>query len=407
LKIVGAYSWCGVIGHGDECCSFNKLKGFLKVDLGTLTRAQEINKPNKINSAPCKYNNIYKLTAMKVPAYPENESTRINTLRSLNILDTSPEERFDRLTRLAKRLFGVPIALVSLVDADRQWFKSCQGLEVSETPRKTSLCGHAILGDDILMISDATQDERFHDNPMVTGDPAIRFYAGIPLMVPNRSKLGTLCLIDREPRMLSEEDQALLRDLGRMAEQELAAVQLATMDELTLLTNRRGFRELALHVLNLCKRLSKPVCLLFFDLDLFKEINDRYGHAEGDRALRSFSQILKDTYRDSDVLGRLGGDEFVVLLSNADKIEGQEILNRLNQRLDEHNQVSGRGYDICYSAGIIQYDAGQHQSIDDLLEAADKLMYQQKQERRTQQNPASPLVSVLPATRSLSDLSKS
>ena len=320
---------------------------------------------------------------MKAPADPENESTRIDTLRSLNILDTSPEERFDRLTRLAKRLFGVPIALVSLVDADRQWFKSCQGLDVSETPRKTSFCGHAILGNDILMISDATQDERFHDNPLVTGDPAIRFYAGIPLTVPNGSKLGTLCLIDREPRTFSEEDQALLHDLGRMAEQELAAVQLATMDELTLLTNRRGFRQLALHVLNLCKRLNKPVCLLFFDLDLFKEINDRYGHAEGDRALRSFSQILKNTYRDSDVLGRLGGDEFVVLLSNADEIQGKKILNRLNQRLDEHNQSAGRGYNICYSAGTIQYDVEQHQSIDDLLEAADKLMYDQKLKKRT------------------------
>ena len=326
---------------------------------------------------------------MVPPAYPENESTRIDTLRSLNILDTSPEERFDRLTRLAKRLFGVPIALVSLVDADRQWFKSVQGLEVSETPRKTSLCGHAILGDDILMIRDATQDERFHDNPMVTAEPGIRFYAGIPLTVPNGSKLGTLCLIDREPRTLSDEDQALLRDLGRMAEQELAAVQLATMDELTLLTNRRGFKELALHVLNLCKRLNKPVCLLFFDLDLFKEINDQYGHAEGDRALRSFSQILKDTYRDSDVLGRLGGDEFVVLLSNADEKEGKEILNRLSQRLEAHNKVAGRGYDICYSAGIIQYDVAQHQSIEDLLEAADKLMYKQKQSRYSQQDSVS------------------
>jgi diguanylate cyclase (GGDEF)-like protein len=320
---------------------------------------------------------------MKAPAYPEDESTRIDTLRSLNILDTSPEERFDRLTRLAKRLFGVPIALVSLVDSNRQWFKSCQGLEVSETPRTTSFCGHAILGDEILMISDTTQDERFHDNPLVTGDPAIRFYAGIPLTVPNGSKLGTLCLIDREPRTLSAEELALLQDLGKMAEQELAAVQLATMDELTLLTNRRGFRQLALHVLNLCKRLNKPVCLLFFDLDLFKEINDRYGHAEGDLALRSFGKILKDTYRESDILGRLGGDEFVVLLSNADEIQGKKILNRLSQRLKQHNQEANRGYDICYSTGIVQYDLEQHQSIDELLKAADKLMYEQKLKKRT------------------------
>lgn len=168
-----------------------------------------------------------------------------------------------------------------------------------------------------------------------------------------------------------------------MAEQELAAVQLATMDELTLLTNRRGFRQLALHVLSLCKRLNKPVCLLFFDLDLFKEINDRYGHAEGDLALRSFGQILKDTYRESDVLSRLGGDEFVVLLSNTDEKQGKEILHRLSQTLKQHNQKAGRGYNICYSAGIVQYDPAQHPSIDELLEAADKLMYEQKLKKRT------------------------
>ncbi|MGB5339994.1 MAG: GAF domain-containing protein, partial [Gammaproteobacteria bacterium] len=157
---------------------------------------------------------------MQTPEKPADEVSRIDTLRALNILDTSPEERFDRLTRLAKRLFGVPIALVSLVDEDRQWFKSCQGLTASETPRDISFCGHAILGDDIFLVSNAALDERFHYNPLVTNEPHIRFYAGCPLTVPNGSKLGTLCIIDREPREFSEDDMELLRDLTRMAEQE-------------------------------------------------------------------------------------------------------------------------------------------------------------------------------------------
>jgi len=118
---------------------------------------------------------------VKTPEYPDNESSRLDTLHALNILDTSHEERFDRLTRLAKRVLGVPIALVSLVDTNRQWFKSKQGLEATETPRDISFCGHAILGDEILVIEDATRDERFHDNPLVTGEPGIRFYAGYPL----------------------------------------------------------------------------------------------------------------------------------------------------------------------------------------------------------------------------------
>ena len=131
-------------------------------------------------------------------------------------------------------------------------------------------------------------------------------YAGVPLSVPNGSKLGTLCLIDRDPRVISEEDQELLRDLGQMAEQEIAAVQLATMDELTLLSNRRGFMALGVHTLNVCQRLQKPASLLFFDLDSFKAINDCYGHAEGDQALVSFSQLLKEVFRESDVIARLG-----------------------------------------------------------------------------------------------------
>jgi diguanylate cyclase (GGDEF)-like protein len=320
---------------------------------------------------------------MEAPDYPENESIRLDTLRSLNILDTKPEERFDRLTRLAKRLFGTPIVLVSLIDADRQWFKSSIGLEINESQRETSFCGHAILGDKILIVNDATLDERFHDNPMVTGDPNIRFYAGVPLAVPNGSKLGTLCLIDKDPRVLSEEDQGLLIDLARMAEQELAAVQLATMDELTLLSNRRGFRALAVHALALCKRLNKSACLFFFDLDLFKEINDRYGHAEGDRALKSFSTLLKATFRESDVVGRLGGDEFVALLTNTDASKSKKLLSRLGQALEDHNKQTARGYDIGYSIGIIEFDPNRHQTIDDLLQEADSLMYVQKQEKRT------------------------
>ncbi|PZO42637.1 MAG: GGDEF domain-containing protein [Pseudanabaena frigida] len=320
---------------------------------------------------------------MQVPACPLNEDVRVASLRSLNILDTNPEERFDRLTRLAKRLFGVPIALVSLIDVNRQWFKSSQGLELSETSRDISFCGHAILGDDILIIPDATLDDRFYDNPLVIDEPNIRFYAGVPLVIPNGSKVGTLCLLDRDPRTLNDEDLELLRDLARMAEQELAAVQLATIDELTQISNRRGFIALALHALNLCKRLNKPASLFFFDLDRFKEINDRYGHAEGDRALIGFSKILKESFRESDVIGRLGGDEFVVLLTNADRAESKLILQRLDRIRADFNQKANRGYDILCSVGMIEFDANRHQSVEDLLQDGDRLMYAQKQSKRT------------------------
>lgn len=315
---------------------------------------------------------------MQIPAKPADEATRIDTLRALNILDTSSEERFDRLTRLAKRLFGVPIALISLVDADRQWFKSCLGLESRETPREVSFCGHAILQNDIFVIPDAILDSRFSDNPLVTGVPHIRFYAGCPLTVPNGSKLGTLCIIDREPREFGAEDKALLRDLARTAEQEISAVQLATMDELTLLSNRRGFESLSRHALGLCRRLERPAALLFIDLDLFKQVNDHYGHAEGDRVLMKLGQLLKDTFRDSDVVGRLGGDEFAVLVTNADQAELDGLLARLKKNVDEYNQKARRGYDVVYSVGAVSFDFARHADVADLLREADTLMYQQK-----------------------------
>ncbi|MGB5179338.1 MAG: sensor domain-containing diguanylate cyclase [Gammaproteobacteria bacterium] len=318
---------------------------------------------------------------MQKPVKPADETTRIDTLHALDILDTSHEERFDRLTRLAKRLFSVPIALVSLVDEDRQWFKSCQGLSASETSRDISFCGHAILGDDIFLITDATMDERFHDNPLVSDEPHIRFYAGYPLSAPNGSKLGTLCIIDSKPRELGEDDQALLRDLGRMAEQELAAVQLATIDELTTLSNRRGFEALSLHALGICRRLGRPASMLFFDLDLFKQINDRFGHAEGDHALTSFARILKQNFRESDLLGRLGGDEFAVLLTNTSKEELNDALQRLQHTLDQYNHTSRRGYDIVYSVGAVQFDATRHADVADLMAQADTLMYEQKKQR--------------------------
>lgn len=310
---------------------------------------------------------------------PADDTARVATLRSLNILDTPPEERFDRLTRLAKRLFGVPIALVSLVDANRQWFKSCEGLNVKETPRDVSFCGHAILRDDILMIPDAMLDERFHDNPLVTEEPHIRFYAGCPLRVANGSKLGTLCLLDVKARELDDEERELLRDLARMAEQELAAVQMATMDELTQLSNRRGFEALAQHALNVCKRMDKPASLLFFDLNKFKQINDTFGHAEGDRALVTFAEVLREVLRESDVIGRLGGDEFVAFLTQADGIETVGILARLRSVLAKRNATSKRGYEIAYSVGQIQYDPAAHASITELLAQADLAMYENKQ----------------------------
>lgn len=315
---------------------------------------------------------------MKKPDISKQEGARLKTLRSLNILDTLPEERFDRLTRMAKRLFGVPISVVCLVDEDRQWFKSCLGLTVSETPRDISFCGYAILGSEIFIIPDAAKDERFADNPMVLNEPNIRFYAGCPLRTLNGSKLGTLCIMDQKPRSFSDEDLEILRDLASMVEREFAAVQLATLDELTKISNRRGFMMLARHSLNLCARQRTSASLVFVDLNEFKRINDGFGHVEGDRALTAFADQMKSAFRDSDLFARIGGDEFVVLLTNTTKKFAEDIIAKFRQMVEKYNQEADRGYGISFSDGIVEYNPDKHLTVEALLADGDSLMYERK-----------------------------
>lgn len=318
---------------------------------------------------------------MQKPSVPAKERERLQTLRDLEILDTPPEEHFDRVTRLARRLFSVPIVLLSLIDEDRQWFKSRQGLDVTETPRDISFCGHAILDDEPLVVSDARADRRFDDNPLVTSEPNIRFYAGHPLSAPNGHRLGTLCLIDRRPRELTEDDLQLLGDLAGMVEDEFAARQVATVDPLTGIANRRGFETIGNKALQLCQRANNPASLLFLDIDGLKAINDERGHEEGDLALREFSELLTDTFRESDVVARIGGDEFVVFMSGARAVETQAAVKRLGHSVAAQNMRAERDYEIRFSVGAAAYDPERHRSLEDLVREADELMYLDKRSK--------------------------
>jgi PAS domain S-box-containing protein len=164
------------------------------------------------------------------PLLAKNEPGRLQALHNLEVLDTPHEERFDRITRLAQTIFSVPIVLVSLIDENRQWFKSCQGLDATETARGISFCGHAILAHDVFVIEDATLDARFADNPLVTGGPLIRFYAGAPLRLNSGHAAGTLCVISPKPRSFSDHDRKTLTELAAIVVQELEDIYTAARE---------------------------------------------------------------------------------------------------------------------------------------------------------------------------------
>jgi diguanylate cyclase (GGDEF)-like protein len=318
---------------------------------------------------------------VQAPPTPIDETQRLRALTTLRILDTMPEDRFDRITRLACRAFDLPIALVTLIDRDRQWFKSRQGLELRETSRQISFCGHTISGDGALVVPDTLLDPRFADNPLVTGAPMIRFYAGQPVHSPDGSSIGTLCLIDRRPRNMSAEDLALLTDLGAMIDREFSLVARASTDELTNLTNRRGFTEVAVRVLALCRRNRQSAVVIGIDIDHFKSINDNHGHAAGDDVLRMFAKLLVANFRLSDVVARFGGDEFAILCSGMSPDQVWVSLARL--RIEFAASALVQQYPgLSWSAGLADFNPGSEETIEDLLQTSDARMYEAKMASR-------------------------
>lgn len=313
---------------------------------------------------------------MLPPPVPADEAQRISTLHGLNILDTMPEERFDRITRLAQRIFQTETALISLVDTNRQWFKARCGLDATETGRDISFCGHAILSPGVMVIEDARQDSRFFDNPLVTGAPFIRFYAGQPLSAPNETRLGTLCLLDPAPRTFSEHDKQSLRDLASIVEDELRSSMLVNGDALTGLANRRGFSAAATRLL----ARHQQAALLYLDLDGFKAINDTFGHKVGDDALRLFARVLQASCGPEDIPARMGGDEFCVLTVGP-AAHCQAMVARIRRQLA----------DICphalpamirFSAGSVPFVPSRHTQLSDLMIDGDVVMYAEKRRRK-------------------------
>jgi GAF domain-containing protein len=203
-----------------------------------------------------------------------DEPARLAALQRLAVLDTEPEAPFENVVALIRAVLDVPMAAVSLIDEDRQWFKARIGLELEETPRDISFCTYTIKQRDPLLISDTTKDDRFAANPLVLGDPGIRSYAGIPLRTADGYNIGSLCAIDTKVREFTDAELALLDKFARIVVADLELRRIAGKDQLTGALTRRGFIERVSQEIERHNRYGRPVSLAMIDIDHFKAIND-------------------------------------------------------------------------------------------------------------------------------------
>lgn len=332
-------------------------------------------------------------------ALPKNEVARLKALSEYRVLDTLPEPDYDDITGLATYLCKTPIALVSLVDASRQWFKSKVGLSVHETARSDAFCAHALLQpQQMLLVEDALKDVRFADNRLVVGPPYIRFYAGAPLLKPSGEALGTLCVIDTQPRKMDAATQAALFSLARLvmvqlelrkaiftiqqADQELQrlnqtlTVQTLT-DPLTQVNNRRALENSLVSEWERAFRYSQPLSLLMLDVDDFKSYNDKFGHQAGDEVLRQIAEVISRDARQPDFVARYGGEEFVIVLPETNSEGALYIAERIRYKIE---QTAWTQRPITVSVGVASY--GSQANAEALLSQADHAMYRAKQAGR-------------------------
>lgn len=319
--------------------------------------------------------------------HPE-EARRLAALHALHLLETEREERFDRITRLAQRIFKTQAAQVNLLDGDRVWFKSSLGFGGEAAEREASFCAHAILDPGTTVVADATADERFADNPHVLGEPGIRFYAGQPIFAPGGEPVGTFCVFDDAPRDGDRFDAEALRQLAAMAEAEIASLSLAIGDELTGLSNRRGFEMLGERLLDAARRVGLAVTAIYADLDNMKPINDEFGHEAGDRALIEVAEVLSTVLRNSDLIARLGGDEFCAILAGAEAEAATQATARIESALRARNKSSEGPFELSLSVGLAEAAPGETISLTDLTQTADAAMFAAKRAKKAGRNGA-------------------
>lgn len=302
------------------------------------------------------------------------ESDRLRALERYDILDTPREEPFDRIAQLIRAIFGVPIGIVSMIDAHRQWYKAATGMATSEADLKSTFCRFALTGTAPLVVPDAKCDPRFSGNPHVVGAPHIRFYAGMPLRTKDGFNIGTICAIGHEPKEFSAQQAEILARLADIVMDELELRQRAATDSLTGVLSRRAFKDEGGRMFALARRYTQPLAALVLDIDHFKSINDGHGHAAGDKVIADVARTCQAQLRSTDLIGRLGGEEFAILLPHTDCVTAHAISEKIRQSVGRLE--FGSIQKVTASLGVAEL-AG-NDDLNSLLAHADSAMYEAK-----------------------------
>lgn len=333
---------------------------------------------------------------MKDVIISAHEINRLKVLREAKILDTPIHSNFERLVDLALKIFDVPIVAISLIDENRQWFKAIRGCDLKETPRNISICNHTITQDDVMVIHDAQNDPTFKDNPMVTGELGVRFYAGCPIHAGNNQPIGAFCLADNKPRLFTEREKLILKDLATLAEVEIKNLTQKEdyltintflqkkksgyyLDEITKVWNAAGMRLLLKHTLENHKKVE-PFGLINLSIDGFNSFAEEQGHEAGHELLAAVARELVSTCDKDEIIGYLGGKEFLIIVPCSQKEKTVAIANLLLEKQKKEIIKLHTGLvKTTLSIGSVYYDKSKHKDLESLLEDAHQALEEGKQ----------------------------
>jgi diguanylate cyclase (GGDEF)-like protein len=337
---------------------------------------------------------------METAKRPDNELARQKSLESMGILTSDADPALDRITRVAQRIFGSEIVAISLLDNDRQFFKSNINQPSSETPRDISFCGHVINGDGTFVVEDATIDERFHDSPLVTGIPNVRAYAGVPLTNPDGFKIGTLCIVDTETRKFSPEDLQILEDLGHWAETTIAlkygartpqqvfedldpAKHNILVDPETRSWNANGMVEFLHRELINARLKHGSIAVYRFEIDDYEKLIAAFGEDIVVRVAQAIASAVTSSLRDRDVVGRIDEHGFACLMPGVREEQtsflGFKLCDTVNEQC-RFTDSDGNAVRITVSVGAtwVAPDAEQHASAREILDVAANALVEAK-----------------------------